>query len=205
MKGKINILYNWLKKNSKILKNIALFIGAVASLLAIISHFSNDKISQTNNVDSSTTTNNANSSSTTIDLSTTNNNTDSSTTNIFIEREKEINNSYSLVGINSQELKERLKKNGIIQINNASNNKIIFSSTGNIFKYGKDTNEMHKSLKGELQIRVNDCILTFSEFIIPSFGPSPKSIIKNDIKKEIENIIKNNTNLILEKIHTCIN
>ena len=113
--------------------------------------------------------------------------------------------SYSLVGYNNQFLIREIENKGKIKIDNISLNKIVISSTVDIISYGNVSNKIYKSLKGELQISVNDCILTFGEFTIPSFGPSPKSMIENDINKEIENIIKNNTKVISEKIHTCIN
>lgn len=204
MKKNLKVFYSWLKKNSKILKNIAIFIGAIAALFAIFDSFSTDKKSETNNIDSSTTTNNLDSSTT--------NNVHSSTTNIFIENNKNstdeknaYSNAYSLVGIYNKDLINEIENTGIIQIINNSKNKIIFSSSGDIYKYGNKVNEMYKNRQGKLQISVNQCKIFLKEFEIPSFGPSPRTVIEREINSEINNIITQNIEVISQKIHACIN
>tara|TARA_R110000751_G_scaffold2470_3_gene13130 strand:- start:151966 stop:152553 length:588 start_codon:yes stop_codon:yes gene_type:complete len=111
---------------------------------------------------------------------------------------------YSLIGNNNLELIKELERKKRIKITNVSSNKISFAHTGSIFVYGDTSNMIFKSRKGSLKILVNGCQKICDELVIPSFGPAPKSIIEQEINKEIEKIVNQNFKYISKKIHECI-
>ncbi|WP_417238013.1 hypothetical protein [Bizionia sp.] len=113
--------------------------------------------------------------------------------------------TYSIIGYNNPKLIKEIERKQKIKIDNKSSNKISFSNNGEIFAYGDASNNIFKSRKGRLTISVNDCISVCEELIIPSLGPAPKSIIEQEINKEIGKVVNQNIILISEKINKCIN
>ncbi len=119
--------------------------------------------------------------------------------------EKEHHDRFKLLGSRSSELIEQLQAHSIV-IGSSSNKTIQITYSGSIYLFGENASPfVSKYDGGYLKIIIDkSCVRKFTDLEIPAMGPSPESIIKNEIQFSIDNLIKSNTQQIIKEILECL-